>query len=428
MLIIKREILSYTSSDIGKPVKHYVLIADVGKKHVLLSHPNLFLYKNTTSSIRTSNRYSNILSMFYRFLSTEKKFSGVDVTKYHVIADNKDIRRWQIARQVERVERQRDKPNSETIFEDAKIVLLFFGWLLDENFITTVNVKKNTWTANFKNRGLLSYVNKKAKIKIDAKNIEALDRDSRQKEKHSLITHSEIKTFIQSFNDPVYAAMFKLSLGTAMRPIDICQFPIIGKGKNKHIMSFSNMGLSSGTVDYFISKSKGNKSRTIKINVADLKVLEEQYIVPYYQERVQKYKKRYGKKCPPEILFLNKFGKPVTPEMLSSRANSAKKRAMSVDPSFREGVVFYDSRHWWPTMLMLKFFKEDILTKSADVLYAALGEAIKNQMGHDDIETTFKFYIDKARILALAHSGYVNELVSDPNECVEKFIERSCYE
>ena len=78
MLVINRKILSYTSTDIGKSVEHYVLIAGIGNKQVLLSHANLFLYAQTTSSIQTSNRYSNIISMFYRFISLEEKFSKVD--------------------------------------------------------------------------------------------------------------------------------------------------------------------------------------------------------------------------------------------------------------------------------------------------------------------------------------------------------------
>jgi integrase len=159
--------------------------------------------------------------------------------------------------------------------------------------------------------------------------------------------------------------------------------------------------------------------------MADLKALEDHYIRPYYQERAKKYKEIYGKKCPPSILFLNKFGKPIDPSMVSSRTFDAKQKAMDSNLCFREGVTFYDARHWWPTMFMLKFFKDKILTESADVLYAAVGEVVRNQMGHEEIDTTYNFYIDKARLLALAHEGYVNELVTDPDECVEEFIART---
>ena len=136
----------------GKEVEHYALIVHKDKQRILLSHPNLFLYENTSSSLPTSNRYSTVLSMFYRFLSTEKKFANIDVSKYHVIVNNSDIKRWQISRQIERVKKQSDKPNSETIFEDAKIVLMFFSWLLDANYITCVNVKKRTWRARYASR------------------------------------------------------------------------------------------------------------------------------------------------------------------------------------------------------------------------------------------------------------------------------------
>ena len=129
MLIIKRKIISYRSADSGREVRHHVLIACIGEKNILLSHSNLFIYEHALSSIETSSRYSNVISMFYRFLSTEKRFADVDVADYHVLANNTYIKRWQVARQVTRVKSQKDSPSSATIFEDAKILLVFFKWV-----------------------------------------------------------------------------------------------------------------------------------------------------------------------------------------------------------------------------------------------------------------------------------------------------------
>jgi integrase len=425
MITIDRHVVEYRSPESGRHCRHYVLIAQVKNKKILLSHVNLFLYEHTLSSIATSNRYSGVIAAFYRFLSAELKFSSISVADYHVLADNRDIKRWQVARQLDRVKRQSLSPSSDTIFDEAKILLTFFQWISASGYVTTVEVMTKTWVANFKNTRMLNYVRRKAQLRIDSKNIEVLDKESRQKKMKSLITNDEIKFLLEAFTDPVYTAMFKLSLGTAMRPMDLCRFPYIGNGINKHIMPYSTMKKGeSATVDYLVKDSKGHKDRVIKINKADLKALDDHYIRPLYAKRASKYEKEFGAKCPPSILFLNKRGIPVTPNNISSRTNDAKKIAIAAHPEFRESTKFYDARHWWPTMFMVNFFKDRLLTDSADALYLAAAQVLTNQMGHEDAETTYRYYIDMARLLVMAHEGHIHELITEPNETVSEFIER----
>ncbi|MGX9219285.1 hypothetical protein ACWV27_12890 [Massilia varians] len=391
----------------------------------LLSHANLFLSAHALASEQTSGRYSNVISMFYRFLSTQPKFANVRVGDYHVVADNRDIKRWQVARQIDRVKQQKTSPSSKTIFEDAQIILFFFNWICDAGYPTSVNVKKKTWYPNFKLSRMLNYVRDVAHVSVDSKNIDVLDRERRQHNVVSLITNSEIKALIESYTDPVYSTIFKLGLGTAMRPMDLCKFPYIGNGMNRHIMPYSSMEKrESRVVNYSVELSKGKKGRIIKINTADLKMLEDDYIRPYYAERAKKYERLFGKKCPPSILFLNKQGLPVTPSKISSRTNDAKKIAMMNCPGFREKVSFYDARHWWPTMFLIQFFKDRLLTDSADALYLAVAEELRNQMGHEDLSTTYKYYVDMGRLVMLAHEGSVHELVTEPAETVQEFVDR----
>jgi len=422
--LVKKQI-NYISTDTGKEVAHHILYLSSKTKNTLLSHANLFLYEHGSESIKTSSRYATIISMFYTFLSKEDKYKGIEVGQFHVIADNRDIKRWQVSRQLERVKKQKVSPTSETIFNDAKTLLIFFNWIIDSYYITCVKVKKITWQVKFNNNKLLNYIRKKAKLVNDSKNIKVLDKESRQKSKHSLITDQEIISLMQSFNDPVYSIMFNLSLGTAMRPMDLCTFPYIGNGENEHIFNYSDLGVSKGIILYWVNNSKGAKTREIQINVLDLKTLEDNYIKPFYNDRAELYKKRYGKKCPPSILFLNKVGKPVTPEMISSRSNDAKKIAIKNNTNFRKRVVFYDARHWWPTMYLIKLFGEKLLTDHVDVLHAAAVEVLTAQMGHNDIETTWNFYIDRARVLMMANLGIVNDIATNSEETVESFINNS---
>ncbi|MDO8272001.1 MAG: site-specific integrase [Gammaproteobacteria bacterium] len=416
--------IAYENIDTYSIVEHYVVKAlNVKGKDILLSFPNIYLFKETADSLNTSKRYANVITMFYTFLSTTDKFRDINVGEYHVIADNNDIRRWQIERQTKRVAHQSESPTSKTIFEDARVVLSFFMWIEKVGQITNVNVETKTWVARFKSRRMLHHIQKEAKIAIDAKNIQALDKASRQKKSKSLITDREIEALLKSYVDPVYPALFLLGLGTGMRPVELVKFPYIGTGKNKDILPFPEMDNVKATVAFEVT-GKGNKTRDVIVNLKDLCDLYELYTKPYYQERRKLYSLIHEKDCSPSILFLNKNGYPVTPKMISRITNNAKKKAKKIYPDFREKITFYEARHWWPTMFAIEFFKEKLLTGSAEALYTAFAQALTEQLGHNDIETTYKYYIDMARLVYQAQSGSVHELLTNPVKSVrERLIE-----
>ncbi|KGJ91042.1 tyrosine-type recombinase/integrase [Thalassotalea sp. ND16A] len=423
MIEIKTLPIKYKSIDSLGIAEHYILkTVNASGKEMLLSHPNLFLYHETNDSLNTSKRYAAIISKFYSYLSTQDKFLKIDISKYHVIADNRDIRRWQIDRQTKRVEKQSVKPTSETIFEEARVLLNFFKWLLGVGYITNVSIHHKDWIANFKSKRMLNYIQKSAKTAIDSKNIQVLDKERRQSSSKSLITNQEIKALLNAYSDPVYSALLKLSLGTGMRPMELVQFPYIGNGKNKQIIPYSEMDKDNATVDYELI-GKGKKQRVIKVNIKDLKELDEQYIKKHYVERKKKYKKKFGVDCPPSVLFLTKSGSPVTSGKISSRSNDAKLKAMQNYPEFREKITFYEARHWWPTMFVIEFFKEKLLTESSEFLYLAFADALKNNMGHEDLETTYEYYIDMARLVYSAQQGSVHELLVSPKKSVQEKLD-----
>lgn len=422
MINISRKLVTYNTIELPINVTHYILIAEHVDKKILLSHPNLFLYSRTRSSEHTSKRYASIISMFYRFLSTQEKMQGHDISSYHLLADNRDIRRWQIQRQLDRLEKQSARPCSETIYEDAKLLLGFFHWLNQENFLTNVSVKLKSWKANFRSRRLLSYIQTMSKTKIDAENIRVLDKRNRQTKFDFLVTKPEIEALLRSYVDPVYQCLFNFALGTGMRPMDICRYPYLGDRDNKHIMPFSEMGSDSNvTTEYTVYDSKGHKDRTIIIHMEDLRAIEENYIKPYYMERRKLYKQHFGHDCPPGILFLNKNGIPVTPIKIAKRTNSAKVKAMASMPSFRSHIDFYQTRHWWPTQYLIVTFGEALLTESTDVLVLAAAQVITNQLGHNDIEITYKHYIDMARVMMATHKGLALDLINNPKHTVQNF-------
>lgn len=422
ILEIERKFISYVDH-LGKANSHYILIAKEKEKGILLSHVNIYLAKVTGSSKKTSLRYSSPISMFYKYLSTQDKYCNISVADYHSIVDNDDIKRWQVYRQQARADSSKYLASSKTIFEDAKIVLGVFYWLKSNGYINNVDVNLKTWVANFKNDSMLNYLQSKEGVCIDSSSIRILDKERRQSQKKSIITIEEIRELMEGYKDPVYTEMFRLSLGTAMRPSELCNFPYYGSGQNSHIMPFSTMDKAGSTVPYTVL-GKGRKTRTIRINLKDLASLEFNYITPFYRQRAELYEIRFGKKCPLSQLFLTKRGIPVTPENIAVRTHAAKLAAMSKNPGFRSSISFYDARHWWPTQFLINIFGNELLTHTTDVIFSACAEVLRNQMGHESLETTYKHYIDLARVVLMAHKGIVNDLVTEAEESVDEFINR----
>ncbi|VVP13936.1 hypothetical protein PS900_03491 [Pseudomonas fluorescens] len=423
MISILRRQLTYPDVfSPGKARTHYVLIAKVKRKMIMLSHPNLYLL-DVSSSMATSNKYSNIISKFFRYLSTLDKYLEISVSSYHSLVDNEDIKGWQIQREIDRVAKQSKRPSTETIVDDGKVIYKFFEWLSKKKYPSCVNFQYTTWQPNFKDEQLLAHIKREALRTLDGRGVRALDREVSQNKSYSLPTNHEMKSLMLGYADPVYAAIFKLSLGTAMRPMELCEFPYLGNGENSHIMPFENMNFDSEVLEYQISKSKGGKSRKIAIHKLDLKALDDHYIKKYYAPRAELYEKRFGTRCPPSILFLSSRGIPITPTMISRRTVAARERAQKLDPSIRQSVRFYDARHWWPTIFLIRRFKKGLLGQMSEVRDAAAMQVIKDQMGHAHLITTYNHYLDLARVVMLAHEGFVHELVTNPSKNIERYLE-----
>ncbi|WP_093469605.1 hypothetical protein [Pseudomonas sp. NFR16] len=59
----------------------------------------------------------------------------------------------------------------------------------------------------------------------------------------------------------------------------------------------------------------------------------------------------------------------------------------------------------------------------SEVRDAAAMQVIKDQMGHTHLITTYNHYLDLARLVLLAHEGFVKEVATHPSKTVEEFLE-----
>ncbi|MNO20134.1 hypothetical protein D3C76_98800 [compost metagenome] len=394
-------------------VEHYIILTTYKKKNHLLSIPNLYLHQKTRSSFQTSKRYATLISKFYRFLSLLPRFKNIDPGDYHAHASNRDIRHWQVFRQEQRLIKHRVRPSSATIFSDACVVLYFFKWLHENNIPSGVDIRLKTWVANFKDRRLLSYIQKKARLALNTDGIRVLDRESRQKRPKTLISNHDIKVLLDSYPDPVYKCLFRFALATAMRPMELVKFPYMGNGKNRHILPYSEMDQKPTQFNYTLV-GKGSKTREIIIPSYALDMLDTEYIQVEYLKRSKLYQEKHGKKCPLSILFLTNEGEPVSAKMIAEATNYAKRLAAAKDPNFKASNIFYHTRKWWPTLMMIQHHNgEGILEKNAEVLDLALSEVITNQLGHEDILTTWNHYLVLGRRLVLATKGITHETIHE---------------
>ncbi|ORL48573.1 hypothetical protein, partial [Pseudomonas putida] len=408
MIQITKKHIEYVSSELNRSVAHFILIFEDKKKSVLLSHVNLFLYSTTRASKKTSSRYASIISMFYRYLSSTDDFEATHPSQYHLFARNKHVKRWQTKREMERVAKGSPSPTTETIFNDAKLLMNYFRWLGDAGFSPGIEVKLKSWIPPYKSSRYQAYVALKATNVIDTTSIEVLDKESRHSTIRTLITPQEITQLAESYSDPVYAAMLIFAVATAMRPMDLCRFPYYGTGVNAHIGPHNSMEFNEPTVNYTIFNSKRKKTREILIHKDALRDIQEMYIEPLYAARAKKYREHYGEKPPLSILFLTKDGHPVTPDSIAQRTTAAKKKARERNPSLRANLKFYDARDWWPTQYLIRNFGEEIF--SGEIYNLAVAQVLQNQMGHKFLRTTFEHYVDLARVILAMHKKRSTEI------------------
>ena len=316
------------------------------------------------------------------------------------------------------------RPSCETTFEDACVVLYFFKWLNEKNIANGVKTHIKTAIANFKDRRLLNYIEKKARQALDTNPIRVLERERRQKRPKSLISKKDISTLLKSFPDSVYKCLFKFALATAMRPLELTAFPYIGAGKNRHILPYSEMDKKASQFTYAVI-GKGSKHRDIIVPAYALDMLDTEYIQTEYPKRAKLHQKKFGHKCPLSVLFLSDQGVPVTPKMISEATNYAKKLAIIKDPNFKTSNIFYHTRKWWPTLMMIQHHNgAGILEKNADVMSLALAEVLMTQLGHEDLLTTYQYYLVLGRQLVLANMGITHETIHENTINVFEAIDR----
>ena len=403
MMEICRELISYSNPVTNQPVKHHILYSK-GTKRCLLSQVNIYLHDTARHSENTSLRYSGVLSRFFRFLISENQISSDEMHDFYLQADNDSLKAWQVQQIINRNELGKSRPSEKSVYDSAVLVTDFYYWLEQNDYPSSINVHTKKWVAKFKENDLLAYIAKGSKRVKDSKQIKVFKSRTQIYKPDDLLTIEQIKTALESYSDPVYPALYKLCMGTGLRPSGAVRFPYKGFGPNSHISPWENMREEYANKAFFkyYVKEKG-KARKVKINTNCFETIYIAYKPLLYKRRAL-YKLKHGKEAPLSAFWFDKKGKIVTEKMISDASYYVSKK---LDFDFK----FYNSRHWFATMFILEHLKN---TKGNISYNAAVEQALIDQLGHGKIGTTYEFYIKKAMLYAhVIDNPGMSDLITD---------------
>jgi len=233
-------------------------------------------------------------------------------------------------------------------------------------------------------------------------------------------------------DDPVYFWMSLVLRFTALRPgIDLPQLPFRGEGPNAHLHPLEPQEIEAlwvwdneekGEGHYrkipFTFISKGGKVRTIGFPT-ELWVLLCKDWMPQRNRRARRYKEKHGDYPSNSILFLSEDGDLVTYRMLYDHFGRVADHPDFPSDRFPDFYP-YMLRHAWATSLVYAYQKKQNWV-GQPYHNAALEIVLKEYLGHEDIETTYAYYV---HIVALMTTGgdLVHDLLRGANEDLRSLV------
>lgn len=415
---ITKELISYNYDN--APFQHHILIANLGIEKHLLSYVNIYLKEKCTSSLKTSENYANNLKNFFTYLYKTLPKEIRHSSDFWLSASTEYIKRWQRYRVRNRDKLKKTSPSDETIYNQASLVMEFYTWAADNDLPVrfqkkSLNDKSNSksWRLDFKKFSKQKRKTQQVSQDSGLENISTEKNKYQRTRKLYCMSNEDISSLLGAYSDPVYGACLMLSLATGMREEGVCQFPYIGTGLNAHIRTYpdilATIPNSSKTFDFSI-REKGKK-RTVQVNLAAWKAICENYLSLYHERKVKflEYRKTLPEhERPPinSIFFLTQKGKPVTPEKISQVTWAQKKKHLE---NFK--FTFHDGRGWFITRFLIRHLtREQISNHVFDITVA---EMLKEQIGHEDFETTYKHYVKVASLILETLDGKFDYSVAD---------------
>lgn len=223
-----------------------------------------------------------------------------------------------------------------------------------------------------------------------------------------VLTMEELRELVSELrkNDAVYGVMAKVQFDTLMRINELVHyFPYEKNENNPNFIIYGQMVLQNLESQPLHFIGKGNKERTLDLDIETLKLIEQEYIskkepdsdLTLYSERKKLFRNNYlsskdGKrseyKHDSDVLWLAKSGWPVSVGMYQTafRAAVAKlceRKAISNLVRARP----HSMRHTGATLRLIKYRDETGIHIDIKNL-GDIHNFLQNLLGHEDFETT----------------------------------------
>lgn len=388
MKVAKREV-TYRFDD--RQYHHHVVYLNDDKQKILISPFNLYLKQHASSSIKTSEKYAVTMVRFLNFLLERYTEDG---EKFWRSVTETDLRQWQHQQVRERDTAGKRKPSDQTISQNANFIHNVYSWLKKMNFPISMHFNTTEWKFNFKEESLLRHTRSQlAGHSTDHRAISLKEHRTQDGNKNDVVIMSknDVTRLMSAYRDKVYAACFLLALGTGLREEGVCKMPYSGIGENMHIKPYPEILTEIGTKKTFpYTVVEKGKQRTLDVNVNVWKAICEIYMPLYYKRR-KLLERKHPDINPDTVFFINKLGNPVSPKKISQMTTEAKK-ALSGFP-----WTFHNARSWFATQFMINHLTRSQIEST--YYNAAVEEGLRRQIGHNDIKTTYKYYLRMASIV-----------------------------
>lgn len=336
----------------------------------------IYVAKKRSKSDDTLKQYTTTLARFLQWRDDE----GIHAEAWQ--RTDEDIISEYIAYLVEERD-ENGRPNDSTIGSYIAKLEYFFKWARKEGYLHYWDMDMGKVTFTIKDQ---SMVNRDVEMDRRSVHLQSGTPTHVDQEREKFILREDIPKVLAAFDDGVYAFMALVFWETGLRPKEFFQLPYMGQGLNTGLRRYRNEELENLKQPILFEFESKGKRRSIQFP-PDIWVFICRVWMPLRVERAAKYKKKNGVMPRNSALFLSEAGDIVTKRMLSTNFNKVTKK----DECPVKKLTPYIFRHAFATYFVLDRLKNYM---GKDYVYNAVIDAeLREWMGHDKSETTYKYYV-----------------------------------
>ncbi|KQL19079.1 tyrosine-type recombinase/integrase [Cytobacillus solani] len=365
------------------------------------------LAQKRSRSIETLKQYTTVLARFLQWRDDKGikamswQLTDEDVINAYIgyLINNRDFE---------------GRPSNKTIEDYIATLRYFFKWATEKGYRHYWNMELKKITVQIQGSSAM------VKTKIQVEKRTRIGNGSTThvaRERDKFIHRENIPKIIELIDDVVYAFIVIVLWKTALRPKELFQLPYMGTGLNAGLKRYRDEELSDLKEILFRFESKG-KDRDIKFPPDVWSIICRKWM-PERVKRAARYQERNNGKMPPNnALFLSENGTVVTPKMLRDNFNKVAK-----DPRCPEKKITpYMFRHAFATYFVLDRLKQYNSLGKAYVYNAVIDAELREWMGHENIDTTYKYYVHLVN--RYFHNGLLDVLDDPVNKEIFEAFEK----